>query len=93
MHKKTPCRPRKLPPSIYACLRNNELVFESRSVSTFDFEGEIISQMAAFVVATKEPKCRWIPNLKCPKVKNTLHETGIRKGREKYGKIDTSMEK
>ena len=41
---------------------------------TFNFEGEIIGQMTAFMISSKEPKGRRIPDFKSPKIKNTLQK-------------------
>jgi hypothetical protein len=35
-------------------------------------EGEVVCQMAAFVVSTEEEKGVGIPNLECPEIQNTL---------------------
>jgi hypothetical protein len=35
-------------------------------VLAFEFEGEVVGQMAAFMVATKEPQGVGIPNLQRP---------------------------
>ena len=70
-------------------------MLQDRNISTFDFEGEIVGQMTAFMIASKEPKGLRIPNFECPKVKNTLQrgrlET-VEKTREDpylYGEITT----
>jgi hypothetical protein len=38
----------------------------------FELEGEVVGQMAAFVVATKEPQGVGIPNLQRPQIQNAL---------------------
>lgn len=45
---------------------------EKKIERTFKFEGEVISQMSAFMVATEEEEGIGIPDFQGPKVKNTL---------------------
>lgn len=41
-------------------------------VLTFQLESEIIRQMSAFVIASKQPERVRIPDLQCPEVEDTL---------------------
>jgi hypothetical protein len=58
----TPYKLRTLLPNTYACL---EIVMSIglEGWLTFDFESEIIGQVAAFMVASKKPECIGIPDL------------------------------
>lgn len=41
-------------------------------VLAFELEGEVVGQMATFVVTTKQPKCVGIPDLQRPQVQHAL---------------------
>lgn len=39
---------------------------------TFEFEREVIGQVATFVVTPEERHGFWVPDLQCPEIKHTL---------------------
>jgi hypothetical protein len=41
-------------------------------VFAFEFEGEIIREMATFVVASEKPKSVWVPDLERPQIQYAL---------------------
>lgn len=40
----------------------------------FELESEIIRQVPALVISSKEPQRRWIPDLQSPQIQDTLDE-------------------
>ena len=61
---------RKRAERFHACFVNRLGVL----VLAFELESEVVCQVPAFVIASKEPKGIWIPDLERPQVENALVE-------------------
>lgn len=66
---------------LHASLVNGLGVF----VLALKLEGEVIGQMATFVVTAHEPESVRVPDLEGPEVENTLHIMSDRRGPERAG--------
>lgn len=62
------CRQRQCTEGVHASFVYSLGVF----VLTLKLEGEVIGQVAALVVAAKQPKAIWVPNFKSPQIQDTL---------------------
>jgi len=60
----------------------------AKGLSTLNLEGEIVSEMATLMIASKKPECVRIPHFQSPKVQNALLES-----KNNFLREETSIEK
>lgn len=61
-------------------------------VLALKLEGEVIGQMATFMVTAHEPESVGVPDFESPEVENTLHIMSDRRGAERAGRAYLNTE-